>query len=106
MSGIVYMLTVISHRLWEPPRSLRQSAWLCRRGVQGRRYLAALLLWSLVYEVHELVKLRSDDNLCAAVALLSDSSVVRCDRVILSTSASSKAFRVHSVLCLQSLYDT
>ena len=53
------------------------AAWIYGNGVTCRCGLVYLFsLRSLVYKVHELVKLRSDDDLCAAVALLAHLSVV------------------------------
>ena len=60
-------------------------------------------LRSLTDEVHELIELRSDDNLRTAVALLTDLRIVRGDGVVLTTSASRQALRVNTVVVLQGL---
>ena len=64
------------------------------------RCLNPLLFRSLLYEVHELVELRCDDNLCAAVALLAHLCVVGSDRIVLSTSTGSESLGVNTVFCL------
>ena len=64
-----------------------------------------LLLWSLVYKIHKLVELRSDDNLSAAVTLLAQFCVVVCERVILATAAGSQTLRVYAILVLQLLHN-
>lgn len=61
------------------------------------------LLWCLVYQLHKLVELRSDDNLCAAVALLASLSTVVCQWVVLATATSGEALWVYTVFVLQSL---
>ena len=48
-----------------------------------------LLLWSLIDKVHKLVKLWSDDNLSAAVALLAYRSIVRSQWIILTKNSCS-----------------
>jgi hypothetical protein len=57
----------------------------------------------LVYQLHKLVELRSDDNLCAAVALLASLSAVVCQWVVLATATSGEALWGYTVLVLQSL---
>lgn len=61
-------------------------------------------LGSLVDKVHELVELRSDDDLGAAVALLANFCVVRRNGVELATASGSEAFRLHAVLVDERLY--
>lgn len=61
------------------------------------------LFWCLVYQLHKLVELRSDDNLCAAVALLSSLCAVVCQWVVLATATSGEALRIYTVFVLQSL---
>lgn len=61
-------------------------------------------LGSLVYEVHKLVELRSDDNLCTAVTLLAHLGIVGCKRVVLATSACGKALGVYTEMILQILH--
>ena len=59
---------------------------------------------SLVDEIHELVELRSDDDLCAAVALLAHFRAVGCNGVVLATTTGSEAFRIYTILVLQCLH--
>lgn len=61
-------------------------------------------LGSLVDKVHELVELRSDDDLGAAVALLANFCVVRRNGVELAAASGSEAFRLHAVLVDERLY--
>ena len=65
-----------------------------------------LLFGSLLDEFHELVELRRDDNLGAAVALLAYLRSVGGNRVKLATAAGCQALGVNTVLVLQLLYDT
>ena len=69
-------------------------------------FLLLVSLWSLAYEVHELVELRSDDNLCATVLVLTGSAVVVSNGVVLATSCCGEALWIYAKLCLESLYDT
>ena len=64
-----------------------------------------LVLWSLVYEIHELVKLRSDDDLSAAVLCAASISIIVSYRVVFSTTTCCEASRVHAVLVLKFLND-
>lgn len=62
-----------------------------------------LLFRCLVDKVHELVELRSYDNLGAAVALLSGLGIVGHKRIILAASTCREAFRVDAIMVLQVL---
>ena len=64
-----------------------------------------LLFRSLVDEVHELIELRRDDNLRAAIALLAHLAVVGLQGVVLATSASGETLGVNAIAVLQLLYD-
>ena len=80
----------------------------CRTELPAYHYVVnttgLLLFRSLVDQVHKLVELRCDDNLCATVALLAHSGIVAGDGVILATAASGKTLGVYAILVLQSLY--
>ena len=58
----------------------------------------------LVDEFHELVEFRRNDNLGAAVALLSNSSIIGCQWVIFTTATGSQTLRIYAIIVLQSLY--
>ena len=62
-----------------------------------------LFLWSLIDKVHKLVKLWSDDNLSATVALLAYRSIVRSQWIILTTTTCSKTLRIYTLMILQIL---
>ncbi len=58
------------------------------------RLLLKIILWSLVDQVHELVELRSDDDLCTTVTHLAHLSIIGCYRVVLATTTSSHTLRI------------
>ena len=58
----------------------------------------------LVYQLQELVELRSDDNLRTAVALLAQFGVIIREGIVFSTSGSGKALGVNAVMILQGLH--
>lgn len=71
----------------------------------SRRYAVSLLLFrSAVYQLHELVELWSDDDLCAAVALLVDICGVCHERIVFATATGSETLRIYAVLCLEHLH--
>ena len=59
---------------------------------------------SLVDEVHELVELRGDDDLRAAVALLAHLGAVAGHGVVFATAGGGEALGVDTVLVLQGLH--
>ena len=63
-------------------------------------------LRSLTDEVHELVEFRSDDNLGATVAHLTNLTGIRLERIVLTTTTCSQTLRIYTIVVLQSLYDT
>ena len=63
-----------------------------------------LLLWSLIDKVHKLVKLWSDDNLSATVALLANSSTIGCYRIVFTTTTSCKTLWINAKLGLEILH--
>lgn len=71
----------------------------------GGGLLLAFGLGGLVDEVHELVELRRDDDLRAAVALAADGGVVVGDGVILAAPGCRQALGVDAVIVLQGLDD-
>ena len=72
----------------------------------SRFLLVVILFRSFVYKIHELVKLRSDNNLRATVALLAEFAVVCCERVVFSASSRCEAFGIDAVIVLQVLHNT
>lgn len=66
--------------------------------------LSIISIWSLVDEVHELVEFRSDNYLCAAVALLTHLGTVGCQRIILAAATCGKTLRVNAIAVLQELH--
>ena len=59
---------------------------------------------SLVDKIHELVELRSDDDLRAAVALFAHFGVVRRYGIELAAASGCKALRVNAVLVDEGLH--
>ena len=58
----------------------------------------------MVDEIHELVELGRDDDLCAAVALFAHLSGVSSNRVVFTTATGSQTLGVNTILVLQGLY--
>ena len=65
------------------------------------RLLCRLSLWSLTYEIHKLVKFRSNDNLCTTVALLTQLGIVSSNRIVLTTATSGQTLRINTETVLQ-----
>ena len=59
----------------------------------------------MVYEVHKVVELRSDDDFGAAVALLAYFGVVVGDGVELASARCRETLRIDAELCLEHLHD-
>ena len=60
---------------------------------------------SFLYQVHELVKFRRNDNLGAAVTLLAYFGAVAGHGIIFATTAGSEPLRIYAILILQGLHD-
>lgn len=84
-------------------RAIKLFHLLCIYSVYDRPECLLILLWCLTDEVHELVELRSDDNLCATVLVLTGSAVVVSNGVVLATSCCGEALWIYAKLCLESL---
>ena len=63
-----------------------------------------LFLGCFVYQLHELIEFRSDDNLGATVTLLANLGVVGGQGVVFATTASGQTLGIHTVVVLQGLY--
>ena len=59
---------------------------------------------SMVDKIHELIKLRSDNNLRATVALTSKVGAVGSEGVVFTTSTGSESLRINTIVVLQCLY--
>ena len=66
-------------------------------------FYLSFLLGSLAYELHELIKLRRDDDLSATVALLAGLCVIGSNRVVLTTTTCRQTLRIHAIVVLQCL---
>lgn len=70
--------------------------------VQGLRQ--ALLFWCLTNQLHKLIKLWSDDDLGATVALLANSSTIGCYRIVFTTTTCCKTLWINAKLGLEILH--
>ena len=70
------------------------------------RAAAALLFrfGGLADELHELVELRGDDDLGAAVALLAQFGIVGGNGIVFTTTAGGETLRVYAIVVLQILH--
>ena len=84
----------------------RCAGWYTFRVVRDERVRPGLFLCrSLVNQVHELVKLRSDDDLGAAVSGTSGLGVVVGNGVVLATASGCQTAWVDAVFVLELLND-
>ena len=60
---------------------------------------------SVFNEFHELIQFRSDDDLCTAIPLLTESCIIIGNRIVLTTAGGRKSLGVYTILILQSLYN-
>ena len=76
---------------------------LCRRRIFHELQLL-LGFGSLIDEIKEFVEFRSDDDLGAAVALLTDLGVIVGDRIVLAAAGGREARGIDAELILQTLH--
>ena len=69
----------------------------------GNLSFQLIVVWSLTDEIHELIELRRDDDLCTTVTLTTQLSIVGGDGVVLTTTTSSEALRIYTIVVLQGL---